>query len=281
MSSPLWTSLAKRTCFLCGIAIFAVGSLSAQSASSSANGGPSLSADESSSAALQPATGIDPSPGAAVPAAPAAGGSGKGQQYDAASHHGILSNLAFEAGAGANAPIGNDGPYITWGGNFSAGVGKHFGHGTSLLAEYQFMDNKLPGSLIADVGTQGGNAHIWSLTLAPVIDLMPKRSTAPYVTGGFGFYRKVTNFTDPVEGEVCYYYCGIVVENETVYHFSSNQWGGNLGVGLSHRLGGTYGDGQAKIFAEARYLFINTPAVNTTNGTGTTELIPVTFGVRW
>ena len=143
------------------------------------------------------------------------------------------------------------------------------------------MDNKLPGSLIANVGTQGGNAHIWSLTLSPVVDLMPKRSISPYVTGGFGFYRKVTNFTDPEEGEVCYYYCGIVVENETVYHFSSNQWGGNLGVGLSHRIGGTYGDGQAKIFAEARYLFINTPGITTTNGTGTTELIPVTFGVRW
>jgi hypothetical protein len=82
---------------------------------------------------------------------------------------------------------------------------------------------------------------------------MPKAKNSIYVTGGGGFYRKVTSFTDPVEGEECYYYCGIVVENQTVYHFSSNQGGVNFGAGLTHRLGGTYGDGQMKLYAEARY----------------------------
>jgi hypothetical protein len=36
-----------------------------------------------------------------------------------------------------------------------------------------------------------------------------------------------------------------------------------------------------KLFAEARYLFINTPPLGEPNGLGTTGLIPVTFGVRW
>jgi hypothetical protein len=35
-----------------------------------------------------------------------------------------------------------------------------------------------------------------------------------------------------------------------------------------------------RVFAEARYLFLNTPS-NATNGLGATELIPVTIGVRW
>jgi hypothetical protein len=66
-----------------------------------------------------------------------------------------------------------------------------------------------------------------------------------------------------------------------VSHFSSNQGGVNFGVGYTHRLGGSYGDSRAKLFAEARYLFLETPGLNETNGLGTTELIPVTFGIRW
>jgi hypothetical protein len=228
-----------------------------------------------------------------TPFAPAAGGAA-GQEYG--SQHGYFhwSRVAGNFGGGFNAPVGNDtsaggstssssygGPFLTYGGNFTGGLGLRFSPRFSLLGEYQFMDDKLPGSFIAQVGTQGGNAHIWSLTLDPVIDLFPKASNSVYITGGGGFYRKVTNFTVPVEGEECYYYCGIVVQNETVYHFSSNQGGVNFGAGFSHRLGGTYGDGQMKLYAEARYVWIDTPPLSSYNGTGRTEVIPVTVGLRF
>jgi hypothetical protein len=36
-----------------------------------------------------------------------------------------------------------------------------------------------------------------------------------------------------------------------------------------------------KLFAEARYLWIDTPRVGQTNGLGTTGLVPVTLGVRF
>lgn len=67
--------------------------------------------------------------------------------------------------------------------------------------------------------------------------------------GGGGFYRKVTSFTDPQEVYECYYFCGVGYENVVVSHFSSNQWGANAGIGMTNRLGGTYGDGTAKLFA--------------------------------
>jgi hypothetical protein len=54
-----------------------------------------------------------------------------------------------------------------------------------------------------------------------------------------------------------------------------------LGLGYTRRLGGVYGDGKMKLFAEARYLYIHTPPITETNGLGRTELIPVTLGVRW
>jgi hypothetical protein len=298
MTTPQWMSLTQRITMLFGATILAASVAGAQSSPTTLSAAISAPGESSSSDSL-----IITDDGGGAPALAAAanalepsatGAAAAGQEYGAP-QHGYLhwSRLAGVFGAGFNAPIGNDtsskgttstsyeGPFLTYGYNFTGGLGLRFSPRFSLLAEYQFMNDKLPGNFIAAVGTQGGNAHIWSLTLDPVIDLFPKSKNSVYVTGGGGFYRKVTNFTDPAQSEECYYYCYPVTVNQTVFHFSSNQGGANLGFGLSHRLGGTYGDSQTKVFAEARYVWINTPLLNTYDGTGRTETIPVTLGLRF
>jgi opacity protein-like surface antigen len=224
-----------------------------------------------------------------IPAAPslsaAAGvsGSGGGQYDNRPTRGNIYSRMTFEVGGGFNSPA-PDSPDITWGGNFTAGAGYRFNHFLSTLIEYQFISNKLPGTLIAQAGSTGGNAHIWSFTAAPVVDLTPKGRFDVFVTGGGGFYRKVTNFTDPQPFIYCnYFYCGVYSQNVVVGHFSSNQGGWNIGMGIAHRT-----ESGMKLFAEARYLEVLTPAVTTQpNGLGTTtvgagtRLLPVTIGVRW
>jgi hypothetical protein len=220
---------------------------------------------------------------------PAAGHAAAGGQGSGGSDRGQWHHIAFEAGGGFNAPTSDSSSNITWGGNFTVGGGYQFNPHFSTLVEYQFIDDKLPGKLIAETGANGGDAHIWSLTLDPVIDIAPKRSNDLYVTGGGGFYRKVTNFTDPEPAEYCtYFYCGIAYENQVVGHFSSNQGGWSVGGGYIHRLGGVYGDSRMKLFAEVRYLDVLTPATATSpNGLGVTavgsdtKLVPVTLGVRW
>ena len=277
----------RRTSLLGAAAILALSSASAQSSLSPNPSNPSLlAAYESSSNAFPVAA----DRGATMQYASESGGTGWAESAKSSP----WNKIALEFGGGFNAPIGNDtstkhgGPFITWGGNFTVGGGLHFNKYLSLLAEYQFMDNKLPGSMIAETEiAQGGHAHIWSLTLDPVVDLFPKRTNSVYVTGGGGFYRKVTSFTVPEDVEVCDYWCEIDEEDETVYHFSSNQGGLNLGFGITHRLGGPggiNGYGKMQLYAEARYLFLNTPQLSADtfpHAVGTTELIPVTFGVRW
>ena len=289
MSSPLWKSLLRRVCFLSSAAVFIAVSASAQSPHST-DSTSKVAPDESSSSSFQLVNDGDPSGATALHAAAAnlgsGGGSGAGQS-DQGAGHSLFGRLAFEAGGGANGPVGNSSNYITWGGNFTVAGGMHFSRGVSLLAEYQFIGDKLPGNLIAETGANGGDAHIWSLTLDPVIDFFPKARNGVYVTGGGGFYRKVTNFTDPQEAEYCtYYYCGIATQNVVVGHFSSNQGGWNVGAGFTHRVGGS--DGQMKLFAEARFLNVDTPAVDsypncfgTTTVADGTKVIPVTLGVRW
>jgi len=260
----------------CGFAAALVASLAcAQSTVSHGDSSlPGISFTEPTS--HQPVSAAGANRTGALPAAPLAGGSDGGQNGGEHQHFYSLSHLAIEGGAGFNAPIGNDTPYITWGGNFTGGVGLHFSQRFTLLGEFQFTDNKLPGAFVTAGGGQGGNAHIFSMTADPVLDLFPKWTNSVYVTGGGGYYHKSTNFTV----QECCDFEGYPV-NVTTNGFSSNQVGLNFGLGFTHRLGGVNGDGQMKLFGEARYVYIRTPPITETNGLGRTELIPVTFGVRW
>jgi hypothetical protein len=211
--------------------------------------------------------------GVALGAAAAAGGG----QYDSSnSNKGILSHLTYEFGGGFNRPNANTRTYLTWGGNFGGGVGYRFNDRLRAFLDYQFIDDKLPGSVIAEVGAEGGHAHIWSLTANPEVDLLRKRANTPYLTGGFGFYRKVTSYTDPQEVEDGF--GGVGEQNQVVAHFSSNQYGGSIGAGLRHRLSS---DGNMSVFAEVRYLFVNTPSNPAYNVLGSTAIIPLTVGVRF
>ncbi len=284
MSFPRWMPLMRRVSLLGSVLILAAGLWSAQSAVSQnqSNSAGYSSGNDSSSLQLAEAVTPDGLPSAPRPAASAAGQERGGWKQT------LASKYALELGGGFNAPSG-DSAYITWGGQIVAGGGINFSKRFALLAEYQFIDDKLPGALIAETGANGGHAHIWSLTLDPVVSLFPKSSNDFYVTGGGGFYRKVTSFTNPEEEEYCdYYYCGIATVNAVVGHFSSNQGGFNIGGGYQHRMGGMYLDSKTKLFAEVRYLDVMTPAVTTQpNGLGTTtvaagtKVIPVTVGVRF
>jgi hypothetical protein len=237
------------------------------------------SAKESSSLASLYGMGSAAKSGSA-PATEGAGSDGGGRYSD--SHRFFSADkIAIEAGGGFNAPIGHDTAYLTYGGNLTLGGGLEFNKRLSLLAEYQFIDDKLPASFIAASGNSGGggNAHIWSLTLDPMVDLFPSRQNSIYVTGGGGFYRKLTSFTV----QVCCDFYGYPV-SETAAHFSSNQGGFNFGAGYSRRMGGVSGDGRMKLFGEVRYVEVFTPDYDAFTGSlpmGKTETVPFTVGLRW
>jgi hypothetical protein len=284
MSSSPSMSHIGRVCMFVGAAVFAVGSVCAQSSPSPNPSVPyTASANESSSVQLLAENGFDGGGGAALPSSSAVAGDAASAQQE----HGYKQTFfpggpAFEIGGGFNAPIGNDTPYITWGGNFTGGAGMHFSRRFSLLGEFQFMDNKLPAAFInagnggAGGPGAGGNSHIISITADPLIDLFPKATNSAYVTGGAGWYHKSTNFTETL----CCDFYGFPV-TFTANSFSSNQFGVNFGIGFTHRVGGAYATGNMKLFGEARYVYLHTPPITQPNGLGTTELIPVTFGLRW
>ena len=294
MSFPRFVLRMRHISFLGCMVLLGAGVASAQSASfqdqSNATGYSSSQAGLSESGLQMSQFALPDSPDSSgsAPEGSGAGQYGNGGGYGG-EKHGLMHSWTFEAGAGFNAPISDA---ITYGFNFTAGGGLNFNKHLAALIEYQFIHDKLPGALIAETGADGGYAHIWSFTIDPVVDLFPKSTNDVYITGGGGFYRKVTSFTNPTLSEYCdfYYGCGIYSSNEVVGHFSSNQGGFSIGGGFQHRLGGMYGDSNTKLFVEARYLDVLTPAVIglSPSGLGTittvaagTKVIPVTLGVRF
>ncbi|HUB18143.1 MAG TPA: hypothetical protein VL990_05880 [Acidobacteriaceae bacterium] len=238
-------------------------------------------------------------PSASASASPQYGGGRQSSNYP--SYESKWSHIAFEGGFGFSAPIGNDTTYSTadlnngylspsegFGYAITVGGGWNFTKKFGAMLEYQFlrqgMANDYLNALNAAEGTSssgtpiGGNINTWSFTVDPVYYLPINHKSGVYVTGGGGFYRKVSNFTEPVES--CYYYC--VDYAETVDHFSSNQGGFNGGLGFYHKVFGE--DSNGKLFAEVRYVWVNSPGPSSSNsyqGSGTEALIPVTFGVRF
>jgi len=295
MSIQGWKPLMRRVSIPGFAAFLAIGVAHAQSTvlpsqSTSTGVAPNESSTQQNWSSSLQTFALDPSDSlAALPSLPEpTGAGGQADSPQKGWKHNMGDHLALEFGGGFNAPE-EDSSYITWGGNFTVGAGADFNKHLALLVEYQFIDDKLPGALIAETGASGGDAHIWSFTLAPVIDLFPKAKNDLYITGGGGFYRKVTSFTNPELELYCYYFCEEGYANAVVGHFSSNQGGWNIGAGYERRLGGMYNDSKTKLFAEARYLYVDTPAAQglSPNGLGAvgvgagTTLIPVTVGVRF
>jgi hypothetical protein len=289
MSFPVRLAPLQRASLIAIAALAAAGFAAGQSAPAQSQ---SSSASYSSSQAGVPQLAELALPDAPTPETSGAEGGQYGQGGGGyhGGKHGLLHRLTFEAGGGFNAPISSS---VTYGGDFTIGGGLKFNPHFSTLIEYQFIDDKLPGALISETNgaASGGHAHIWSFTLDPVFDLFPKAGNDVYVTGGGGFYRKVTTFTFPMATEFCsYFYCGTGYVPGTVGHFSSNQGGFNVGGGYQHRFGSMYGDeSNTAFFAEVRYLDVLSPAIVGKSANGLppvtidadTKLLPVSVGIRW
>ncbi len=244
-------------------------------------------------------------PSAAPSASPQYGG-GRRSSSSYPNYESRTSHIAFEGGFGFSVPVGNDttfsqaaitngdlSPSEALGYGLTLGGGWNFSKKFGALLEYQFLRQGMASdylnALNAAEGTGssssggtsiGGNINTWSLTIDPVYYLPVNHKSGVYVTGGGGFYRKVTNFTSPVQECGYYGFCYDVAE--TIDHFSSNQGGFNVGAGFYHKVFGE--DSNGKLFAEVRYVWVNSPVASSSNsgqGEGTEALIPISFGVRF
>ena len=284
----------------------------------------------SSSAAANPYAGEDidgSSPGSAPDGKrsivdPQFGGGGGNGGYHRYNDNGDFSHFTFELGGGFTAPIGNDvnGGFttifgdgsrygtVTYGGNLLVGAGWNFTKKFAVLGELSYNANKIPGHTLSalyaiednssviengsglaanGIPNFGGNVHTFGYTAEPIFYYYnnDKHKYAGYIIGGVGLYHRSVNFTAPTVTQSFY---GSFQSNQTFVSSTDNSIGYNLGTGVTFKPLGEYS--HLKLFAEARYVFVNSPRetqadLANTNSTvlhtGTEELIPISFGIRF
>ncbi|WP_263408250.1 hypothetical protein [Terriglobus tenax] len=211
-------------------------------------------------------------------------------RYNDRNHNPDGSNrYTFAVGGGFAVPAGHSGQIFKPSWKFMVGGGVNFNKTVALLLEYNYDHfGMTQGYLQAvadanDMTQLGGNGHLWSVTLNPMITYYHGESLGAYIIGGGGFYRKLFNFTQATT-QLCYspyygyYYC---TGNQTIAHWSNNAGGANLGAGFTWKVSKW---SNQKFFAEARYVWVNNQK-NLNNGwieaNDRTGYFPVTFGLRW
>jgi len=217
---------------------------------------------------------------------------GRPTYHDSETNPDGSNKYAFVIGGGFTMPAGNTHKYIDTSYSFQAGAGRNFSRTLGMMVQFAWDNFGFQGSTLATQGTfygltnLGGSSHVWSFSLAPIINFYTSDSLGAYITGGAGFYHKTANFTVPATGNACNYYgfCYQYAANQTVDKYSSNAPGAEGAIGFTYKLSRFSAE---RLFMEGRYVFVDnsTRALSSTNlyppDSHRTEYVPVTFGLRW
>jgi hypothetical protein len=192
------------------------------------------------------------------------------QEYE---NHFFTANV----GGGFTVPAYNTGLRHDDGWNIGTGAGVNFfGSHLGVNGEFMFNSMGINSATLQALEFPGGNTHVWSFTVDPVLRLNPRGKVDFYLTGGYGVYHRYVAFTQPTTAVFnafdpffgVFYQVGVPA-NQVLLSYSTTKGGVNGGGGVSMRLGHS----RAKIYAEARYhqMYTRTP----------TTFVPVTIGFRF
>jgi hypothetical protein len=184
--------------------------------------------------------------------------------------------LIVDLGAGFVQPVGGTGRSLDLGWNIKGGVGYNFSSVVGAMVQLDYDSLGITSSSLSNLGFPGGNVHVFSATLDPIVHLTPHSHFDLYLIGGGGMYRRTQEFTQPgvatgtgYDPFFGFYNYGIptteVLASYTVVKPGVN---GGMGIGLGSKWGG-------KFYAEARYhrIFMG--------NNSHTDYVPVSFGFRW
>jgi hypothetical protein len=219
------------------------------------------------------------------------------------------AKYGFLVGGGFTLPVGGSHAYLATSYNIQVGVARNFNKKFGVQAEFDYanfgfqtstLNNQLDlynalneANGFPDLPQLGGNSHVWSFTLNPIMNFYTSDTWGGYVIGGGGFYHKTANFTTPSIGTECDIFgnCFQFQANQTIDKYTSNAFGVNAGVGATYKFSRF---ASTKFYVEARYVYtFNSPrefSFGNADGSGfnvfpensaKTGFIPVTFGVRF
>jgi hypothetical protein len=220
------------------------------------------------------------------------------------------SKYNFFVGGGFTLPAGGSHNYLAPSYNIQVGAGRNFNKTFGVNVQFDYanfgfqtatLNNQLAiynalGAVDQNgnpLSQLGGNSHIWSFTVDPIMNYYTSDTWGAYVTGGGGFYHKTANFTVPAIGTECNFFgeCFQFQANQSIDKYTSNAVGVNAGLGLTYKASRF---SSIRFYVEGRYVYtFNSPrafSFGDINGNGfnvfpqnsaKTGFIPITFGIRF
>jgi hypothetical protein len=186
----------------------------------------------------------------------------------------------FNIGAGVGFPLGNTGKFVNDGANVVVGGGPNFGRFFGIDGEFMWQDLPIAQNVLTLTGAPSASARQYSVTGNLIFRIPTGTRLGLYAIGGGGWYHVSGELTTPtvVPGTVCSPFytfwgvcsTGLIPVNAVIASRSANTGGGNIGGGLTFRLGG----GHTKFYTEVRYHYASYHI-------GKVEMLPLTFGLRW
>jgi len=197
-----------------------------------------------------------------------------GQEY------GQYSHFNFNVGGGVGFPLSDTSNFVNNGSNFVVGAGPNVNHVLGFSGEFMWQDLPLKSGVIRSLGIPGANSRQYSLTGNIILRVPTHAGVGAYFIGGGGWYRRNEQALAPglAAGTVCppfwvwWGVCttGLFPTAVVIGSRTADAFGGNVGGGLTVRIA----EG-LKFYTEVRYH-------HASYGRGvTTDVLPLTFGLRW
>jgi hypothetical protein len=190
------------------------------------------------------------------------------------------TNWTYSAGFGASLTSGTTAKFARGGGGIgAAGVARNFGKYFGLRLDFQFDNLPLRDSALVSAQAPGGNSHVYSLMLGPIINIPVTPDWGGYVVVGPAFYHRSGKLdsSTAIPGSACdpffvwwgpCFNASLPVSGDFL-HSSENEFGEYFGFGMTHKI-----TSRVEIYAEFRYLHGSRNDI-------TTDLRPITIGARW
>jgi hypothetical protein len=189
-------------------------------------------------------------------------------------------NWTFNVGGGASATSGTTEKYVRSGGGIAAaGAARNFSKYFAVRLDFQFDNLPLRASALEAAGSTGANDHVFALNLDPIINIPVTKDWGGYIVFGPGYYHRSGKLdsSTAMPGAVCngfftwwgHCFAGSLPINGNFLHSSQNEIGENFGGGVTRKI-----HSDIEFYAEIRYFHGKHNSV-------TTDLRPITVGIRW
>ena len=192
----------------------------------------------------------------------------------------LYKDWVYNVGVGASLTNGTTRQYARSGGGIvAAGVARNFGQYFGFRLDFQFDNLPLRDSALQLAGATGATDHVYALTFSPIINLPVTRVWGGYIVFGPGYFHRSGKLdsSNVLPGTPCTAFfqwwgrcfAGSIPANGQVLHSSMNDVGANFGAGITRKV-----HNDMEVYAEFRYF-------HGTHAGITTDLRPITIGLRW